>query len=100
MSENGSFQNLLTPPTFHGNYSYYNRFIRETLKLNFIYYKGLYVYIQGIFRTNKGNFNRSKRTKTLNFKEFLVDFWSKFLETVTMVTEECIKETTVIYLDL
>ena len=23
---------------------------------------------------NKGNFNRSKRTKKLNFKEFLVDF--------------------------
>ena len=33
--------------------------------------------MQGIFRTNKGNFNRSKRTKKLNFKEFLVDFLAK-----------------------
>ena len=87
MPENGSFQNLLTPPTFHGNYSYYNSSIRETVNLNFIY-KSLYVSIHGIFKTNKGNFNRSKRTKKLNFKEFLVDFWPKFLEAVTMVTEE------------
>ena len=48
----------------------------------------MYVYKQGIFRINKGNFNRSKRIKKLNIREFLVDFWPKFLEAVTMVTEE------------
>ena len=43
---------------------------------------------QGIFRTNKGNLESTKRTKKLNFKEFLVDSWPKSLEAITMVTAE------------
>ena len=78
MPENGSFQNLLTPPTFYGSYSYYRSSVRETLKLNFMYY-GLYVYEQGKFRTNKGNFNRSKRTKP---NLILRNFWLIFDQNV------------------
>ena len=37
--------------------------------------------------TNKGNFDSTKRTKKLNFKEFFVDSWPKSLEAVTMVTK-------------
>ena len=42
-----------------------------------------------MFKTNKGNFDSTKRTKKkINFKEMLVDFWPKSLEAVTMVTEK------------
>ena len=38
--------------------------------------------------TNKGSLESTRRRKKLNFKEFLVDFWPKSLEAVTMVTVE------------